>query len=254
MRGIKLPARDMSLGVAVLLSLAAGLSVMIAFYQLYMPVKVLAPREDIKAGSVIGQGDIGYITVTRRDRHSMALSDPGQVVGKYAGEKLYAGEPILSQKLSSDQKEIMGISGSLAPDETYISLKPNEARWPNGLKAGDSVTVVGAIEGGKPQVVGEGIKVLSVTGPRVAAGQIDQLKNVVTGSENSITLSMKWSQVGPLFYCKTLAREIWIMPEHPAKEPGGKIYEQSDLERIRKETVNQNGSGRSDPKAQRPVP
>ncbi|MCL4441472.1 MAG: SAF domain-containing protein [Firmicutes bacterium] len=223
MRRIKLPARDMSLWVAVLLSIAAGTSVMIAFYQLYMPVKVLAPRGDIKVGSVIGQSDIGYITVTRRDSHSMALSDPRQVIGKYAVEKLYTGEPILSQKLSSDQKEIMGISGSLAPDETYISLKPNEARWPNGLKAGDSVTVVGVIEGGKPQVIGEGIKVIGLTGPRIAAGQIDQLKNVVTGSESSITLAMRWSQVGPFFYGKILAREIWIMPEHPAREPGGKL-------------------------------
>lgn len=254
MRRIKLPAKSMSFWVAVILSLAAGLSVLFAFHRLYMPVKVLAPREDIKSGSVIGQNDIGYITISRRDKHAMAVSDPQLVIGKYAREKLYAGEPILLPRLASDQKEIAGTSGSLAPDETVISFKPNEARWPNDLKAGDFVSVIGVIEGGNPQVIGEKIKVLGVSGSKPAAGQIDQLKNVVTGGENSITLALKWIQLGPLFYGRMLSKEIWIAPEHPAKEAGGKIYEQADLERIRKEAFNQAGSGKVDPKSQKPVP
>lgn len=253
MRRIRLPAKNMSFWVALLLSAAAGVSVLFAFYQLYMPVKVLAPREDIKAGSVVTQSDIGYITVSRRDRHSMAVSDPGQVLGRYAREKLYALEPILSQKLTSDQNEIMGAAGGIGPDETYVSFKPNEAKWSLGVKAGDYVTVVGIIEGGNPQVIGEKIKVLSVTGARAAAGQIDQLKSVVTGSESSITLVMKWMQLGPLFYGKTLSKEIWIVPEHPAKESGGKIYDIADLERIRKEAFNQPGTGKVDPGTQKPA-
>ncbi len=251
---IKFPAKSMSFWVAVILSLAAGLSVLFALRQLYMPVKVPAPREDIKAGSIITQNDIGYITVSRRDRHAMAVTDPQLIIGKYAREKLYALEPILAQKITSDQKEIMGISGTLAPDETYISFKPNEAKWPSGLRPGDFVSVVGVIDGGNPQVIGEKIKVLNVSGSKPAAGQIDQLKNVVTGSENSITLALKWSQLGPLFYGRALSKEIWILPEHPAKEAGGKIYEQADLERIRKEAFNQTGAGKIDPKSQRPVP
>lgn len=254
MRRIKLPAKNMSFWVAVILTVAAGLAVLFALHQLYMPVKVLAPRDDIKAGSVISQNDIGYVTISRRDMHSMAVTDPGLVIGKYAKEKLYALEPILMPKLASDQKEIMGISGSLAPDETYISFKPNEARWPNGVKAGDSVSVVGVIDGGNPQVIGEGIKVLNVSGIKAAAGQIDQLKNVMAGGENSITLALKWNQLGPLFYGRNLSKEIWILPEHPAKLSGGKIYEQSELERIRKEAFNQAGAGKGDPKSQKPVP
>ncbi|MCL6612759.1 MAG: hypothetical protein K6T66_14580 [Peptococcaceae bacterium] len=254
MRRIKLPAKSMSFWVAVLLSLAAGLAVLFAFHRLYMPVKVLAPREDIKAGSIITQNDIGYVTVSRRDRHAMAVTDPQLVIGKYAREKLYAKEPILLPKLAADQKEMAGTSGSLAPDETLITFRPNEARWPNDLKAGDLVSVIGVIEGGNPQVIGEKIKVHSVSGSKTAAGQIDQLKNVVTGSESSITLALKWSQLGPLFYGRTLSKEIWIAPEHPAKEAGGKIYEQADLERIRKEAFNQPGAGKADPKSQKPVP
>lgn len=238
----------------MLLTFAAGLSVLAAFYQLYMPVKVLAPKGDIGAGSVIGQHDIGYITVSRRDRHDAVLSDPRLVIGKYAKDKLYAMEPILSPKITPDQREITGVSGGLAPDETYISLKPNDARWPPGLKPGDNVSVVGVIDGGYPQVIGEKVKVLNVSGAKMTAGQIDQLKNVITSSDSGITLSMKWMQVGPLFYGRNLSKEIWIMPEHPGKELGGKIYEQADLERIRKEAFGQAGAGKIDPKTQKPVP
>lgn len=254
MRGVKLPAKNMSFWVAVILSVAAGFSVMFALYSLYLPVKVLVPHEDIMAGSVIGQNDIGFITISRRDRHSRALTDPQAVIGKYAREKLYALEPILSQKISSDRKEIAGISGSLSPDETYISFKYTEAKWPHGLKEGDSVSVVGVIEGGNPQVIGEKLKVLNVSGGKAASGQIDQIKNVITSSDNSITLALRWSQIGPLFYGKSLAREVWLVPEHPAKDSGGKIYEQSELERIRQEAFNQGGSGKRDPKTQKPVP
>ncbi|MCL6479777.1 MAG: hypothetical protein K6T65_15485, partial [Peptococcaceae bacterium] len=184
---------------------------------------------------------------------AMTVTEPHLVVGKYTREKLYALEPILLPKLASDHNEISGITGSLAPDETYISFRPNEARWPSDLKAGDLVAVIGLIEGGNPQVIGEKIRVMNATGNKTAAGQIDQLKNVVAGSESSITLVLKWNQLGPLFYGKTLSKEIWIVPEHPAKVAGGKIYEQADLERIRKEAFNQTGAGKVDPKSQRPV-
>lgn len=255
MPGIKIPARNMSFWVAVILTAAAGLSVFLALYQLYMPVRVLAPREDIRAGTVVGQNDIIQITVSRRDRHPLALSDPGLVIGKFAVEKLYASEPILAPRMSPDPKEVIGITGGLSPGQTYATFRYNEARWPNGLKAGDSVSVVGVIEGSAPQLIGERIRVLNLTGGRApAAGQIEQLKNAITSVENSITLALEWPQVGSLFYGKSLSKEIWILPEHPAKESGGKIYELSDLERIRKEAFSRNGSGKADPKPQKLVP
>ncbi|KJS02169.1 MAG: hypothetical protein VR68_03930 [Peptococcaceae bacterium BRH_c4a] len=243
----------MSFWVAVILSVAAGLSILFAAYRLYLPVKVLAPREDIKAGSVIGEKDIAYLTVSRKDMHSMAVTNPGQVVGRYARDRLYSREPILSIKLTTDERDLIGISGNLERDETYITFKPNEARWPNGLKSGDSVSVVAVVEGGIPRVMGERIKVLNISGQKTAAGQIDQIKNVVSSSDNSITLSMKWAQAGPLFYGKTLSKELWIMPEHPAKDPGGDIYDPVQLEQIRKEIFNENSAAKRNTKAPRPV-
>jgi len=239
--------------VAVILSLAAGLSILFASYRLYMPVKVLVPKVDIRAGSVIGENDIGYLTISRKNMHSLAVTNPGQVVGKYARDRLYSMEPILSVKLTSDQRDLTGVSGNLARDETYITFKPNEAKWPNGLKSGDSVAVVAVVDGGIPRVIGERIKVLNVAGQKTATGQLDQIKSAVSSNDNSITLSMKWAQIGPLFYGKTLSKEIWIMPEHPAKDPGGDIYDPVQLEQIRKEIFNENSAAKRNTKTPKPV-
>ena len=218
-----------------------------------MPVKVLVPKVDIRAGSVIGENDIGYLTISRKNMHSLAVTNPGQVVGKYARDRLYSMEPILSVKLTSDQRDLTGVSGNLARDETYITFKPNEAKWPNGLKSGDSVAVVAVVDGGIPRVIGERIKVLNVAGQKTATGQLDQIKSAVSSNDNSITLSMKWAQIGPLFYGKTLSKEIWIMPEHPAKDPGGDIYDPVQLEQIRKEIFNENSAAKRNTKTPKPV-
>ena len=239
--------------MAVILSAAAGLSILAAAYGLFMPVKVLAPKMDIRAGSVIGENDIGYLTISRKNMHSLAVTNPGQVVGKYARDRLYSMEPILSVKLTSDQRDLTGVSGNLARDETYITFKPNEAKWPNGLKSGDSVAVVAVVDGGIPRVIGERIKVLNVAGQKTATGQLDQIKSAVSSNDNSITLSMKWAQIGPLFYGKTLSKEIWIMPEHPAKDPGGDIYDPVQLEQIRKEIFNENSAAKRNTKTPKPV-
>ncbi|MFZ5650848.1 MAG: SAF domain-containing protein [Bacillota bacterium] len=243
----------MSFWVAVILSIAAGFSILFAAYKLYLPEKVLVPKEDIKAGSVIGQNDIGYITVSRRDRHALAVTDPRLVIGRFAKEKLFAMEPILSVKLTADPKDLIGVSGSLKKDETYITFKPNEAKWPNGLKNEDLVSVLAVADGGNPKVIGEKIKVLNISGAKTVTGQLDQIKNAVTTSENSITLSLRWDQVGPLLYGRTLAKEIWIMPEHPLKEAGGKLYEPGQLERIRQEIFSQDSAGKRNTKTQKPV-
>ena len=239
--------------MAVILSAAAGLSILAAAYGLFMPVKVLAPKMDIRAGSVIGENDIGYLTISRKNMHSLAVTNPGQVVGKYARDKLYSMEPILLVKLTSDQRDLTGVSGNLGRDETYITFKPNEAKWPNGLRSGDSVSVVAVVEGGIPRVIGERIKVLNVAGQKNITGQIDQIKSAVSSNDNSITLSMKWAQIGPLFYGKTLSKEIWIMPEHPSKDPGGDIYDPVQLEQIRKEIFNENSTAKRNTKISKPV-
>ncbi|MCL5057218.1 MAG: hypothetical protein M1130_04325, partial [Actinobacteria bacterium] len=114
--------------MAALLSIAAAASVLLALYRMYIPVKVLAPNKVIPAGAVISQADIGYVTLARRDMHEMALTDPGQVIGKYARVNLYNLEPILSQKITADPSS--ETKNSVGQDETWLTLNKNEARWP----------------------------------------------------------------------------------------------------------------------------
>lgn len=246
--------KNMSFWVALILSIAAGLSVLVAFYWLYMPVRVVAPKQDIQAGSVLTEADLDYINLSRRDKHSMAVTDPRQVVGKYARDRLYAKEPVLLQKVTADQKEIMGVAGGLAPGETYVTFMQNEVRWPQGLKEGDSVSVMAVMEDRPPKITAENVAVLKMSGARMDAGQIDQIKNAITNRDGSITLVLKWTQLGPLFYDRTQAKELWIVPEHPAGGTGGDIYEPGKLEQLRQEAVNQGGPGQRNQKTQRTVP
>lgn len=224
--------------MAVILSVAAGLSILFSAYKIYLPARVIVPKQDISPGTVIGENDVAFKTISRMDIHPMAVTDPRLVVGKYAREKLYGMEPVLTPKIASDPKDLMGVFGNLGQDETYVTFKQNEAKWPNGLRSGDHVSAVIAVDKGKPQMAGERMKVLSVSGNKQVAGQIDQIKNSVSTNEVSITVAMKWSQVGPLLYGKTMGKEIWILPEHPGKETGVTVCD-SDFERIRKEILNE---------------
>ncbi len=230
--------------MAVILSVAAGMSILIAVYQLYLPEKVLVPKADIKAGSIIGQNDIGHITISRKDRHPYAVSDPGRVIGKFTLETLYALEPILSQKLAADTGAVKGVFGSLGPGDTYISFKSTEARWPQGLKEGDSVSVVAFADGELPQVVGERFRVIAVSGSQPAAGQIEQIKKTISMGDNTITLALAWPQLGPLLFGKSTSKELWIMPEHPEKESGGDIFEPGRQSRIGQQGSDSNSTGK----------
>lgn len=217
--------------MAALLSIAAAASVLFALYRVYMPVKVLAPNKDIPAGAVIGQTDIGYVTLARRDKHELTLTDPGQVIGKFARENLYNLEPILSKKITAD------LSGeaknSVAQDETRITLNKNEARWPQDTREGDTVTAVSILTGGNPQVVARKIKVLSVseTGKNLS-GTVEQIKNNMSNSsEAGITLALKWEQVGPLLFGKT-QKELWLLPEKEGYDLTGGIYAPGQMDSL----------------------
>lgn len=247
MKRIKLPAKNMSFWVALVLSIAAGLSVLYALYMVYMPVKVLVPKSDISQGAVIGEADIGYISMSQKDKHPLAATDPGQVIGKYAAAKLYAGEPIIPGKLTDDPDKT-GITGGLAEDETTITFKLNEIRLSQGVKAGDSVTAVVLFDDSVPSVIAENLKVVELTGA-MTSGQIDQLKNVIaSGGDNSITLAIKWKQLGGLLYGRAQSKELWILPELPGKTPGGEIVDREQFNRFRQERTVQASAGKTDKK------
>ncbi|KJS67387.1 MAG: hypothetical protein JL50_08515 [Peptococcaceae bacterium BICA1-7] len=205
---------------------------MFALYQVYMPVKVLATNKDIPAGAVIGQADIGYVTLARRDMHQLALTEPGEVIGKYAGVNLYNLEPILSQRITADPSS--ETKSSVGQDETWLTLNKNEARWPQNIRAGGTTTAVAILEGGNPQVVGKGIKILSVMDTNInLSGTVEQIKNAVSAnSGDSITLALKWDQVGPILFGKARSKELWLLPEAEGAELSGDIYDPGQLDNL----------------------
>lgn len=218
--------------MAVLLSIAAAISVMLALYRVYIPVKVLAPNKDIPSGSLIGQGDIGYVTISRRDKHELAVTDPGQVIGRYARDNLYSMDAIISKNIV-DPKEINGFKTVVGQDETCMTLKQSEARWPQDTREGDTVTAVSIPTGGDPQVVARKIKVLSVSETdKNLTGTVEQIRNTVSSnSEAGITLALKWEQVGPLLFGKT-QKELWLLPEKEGYDLTKDIYPPGRLDSL----------------------
>ncbi len=194
-----------------------------AFYQLYKPVKVIVPMKDIPVGEIITQQDLAQMTISRRDMHSDTVTLAGSAIGKYAKDNLYEKEPILNRKLSEDDSEVkIAPPADIASDETYISFKPNEAKWPSGLSKGNTVSIIGISEYG-PTILVEKVRVLSSAGSQTS-GQIDNLKSVVGANDGSITLALKWEQVGPFFNGRVLSKELWLVPEHPDKRADTSIY------------------------------
>lgn len=223
MQGLKIPKRNMSFWVAVILSLAAGASVFLALHQLYQPVKVIVPIKNLAVGTELQQADLGVKTVSRRDIHPNTITVFQKAVGKYTKDNLYANEPVLSSKLIKEKEGVvLPAPGNIELDETYISFKANEAKWPSGLKEGNFVTIVGT-DDVVPEVLVEKVKVIDAPDNK-NTGQIDTLKTAVGANVENITLVLKWQQLGPLLDGREKSKELWIVPEHPDKKQGVYLF------------------------------
>lgn len=217
-RKFKMQKKNMSFWVAIILSVVAGASVFIALHQLYRPVKVIVPLKNITVGTQLQQTDIGLKTMSRRDMHRDTVTSSQNAVGKYTKDSLYANEPILSSKLIKEKENLeLPAPGNIELEETYISFKASEAKWPSGLKEGNFVTIVGTNELA-PKVLAEKVKVIDAPESK-NTGQIGNIKTAVGAAEN-ITLVLKWEQLGPLLDGREKSKELWIVPEHPDKESG----------------------------------
>jgi len=234
-----IPKKKVSFWIALLISLSAGTALYFALYQLYMPVNVVEPNKIIDARTVITDKDVEQKSVRRTDKHPKAFSNPQEVIGKYADARLYPGEQIIADRITSNPGIISGAFSYLAPDETYVDFTSNEARWPKGLKVGDTVTVAAFIDGQEIKAA-EKLKVIGVDdkGP---AGVTAQVQQAVSNDPNKITLAIKFEKVGALLGCKAKTKEMRLLPEHPNRE-GGDIYEQQP---VQPETASKGSKGGS---------
>jgi len=208
------------------LTLAAGASVYYSFDRLYLPVPVAVPKTAIEAKSLIGEKDVEVRYVSKADKHPGAVSSVGQAVGKYAEVRLYPGEQILSERLTGNPASVSGAFSFLAPDETYITFSSSEAKWPKGLKVGDTVTAAGFVNNQEIKL-GEKLRVIAVTGDAKEMDIIKQARQALPQtSSDKITLAMKFTQAGPLLEGKAKAKELVFLPEHPNRT-GGDIFERT---------------------------
>lgn len=211
---LKIPKKKISFWVALFLTAAAGMSVYYALNQLYMPTKIIVPNKVIEARTLISSKDLKEIEVSKRDKHSLAVASPTQVVGKYSAVKLYPEEQILTERLTGDPGAITGAFSYLAPNETYVTLKSNEARWPRGIKTGDTVTVMAIMEDG-PEIIVEKVKVIGMEEPSTI---LDPLKTTGQTSSSSLTIAVDRAIVSVILDRKVKCKEFHLLPDHPKYE------------------------------------
>lgn len=214
-RKLTLPKKKVSFWVALFLTASAGMSVYYSLYQLYMPTKIIVPNKVIEAKTLISAKDLKEFEISKRDKHTLAVANPSQVVGKYSTVKLYPEEQIITERLTGDPGAITGAFSYLTPNETYVTLKSNEVRWPKGLKTGDTVTIMAIMEYGPERIV-EKVKVIGTEEPSTI---LDPLKQT-TGqtSSSSLTIAVDRAIVSVILDRKVKCKELHLLPDHPKYE------------------------------------
>lgn len=212
--------------MAVFLTILAGLSVYYALNQLYLPTRIIVPKKAIEPKRLIKEEDVKIAMISKRDKHPMAVVDLTQVVGKYSTIKLYADEQILTERLTGDPGAITGAFSYLATNETYITFKANEAKWPKGIKNGDTVTAIAIMDYG-PEKVAEKLKVIGTEEPITI---LDPLKQTTgQGSSVTLTVAVDRSIAAILLDQRAKSKEFYFLPEHPnleIQQNGGETIEQ----------------------------
>lgn len=221
---ITVPKKKLSFWLALLLAIAAGGSVYFAIDRLFMPVQVVVAAKTIEAKTVISDKDVKLVNVSKIDKYPTALTDLKQAVGKYTEVCLYEGEQIIAERLTSSPGTVTGAFRFLDKDETYLTFTSSEAKWPKGLKAGDTLTAVAFINNVEEKL-GERLKVLSV-GENNSESGVQQVKQQVLpqNTQEKITIGLKWNQAGKVLEGLARAKQVVFLPEHPEKEIGGELY------------------------------
>lgn len=203
---------------AIILSVCAGLAVYWALMQVYQPVNVVVATKQIDVLKKIGPADVTIAKVAGRDRHPEAFTDPSQVVGSYAAVPLTKGEQVLATKVTRDLGKMTAIANMKA-NETFITLRQNEAVWPGFLKDGDLVTVT-ACYPDTGQVIDEAVaRVVSFSGPIPLVSDFKNLREAQSGgNEKEITLAMSVDEAHRVMKAIATAKSVRLLPRHPGLE------------------------------------
>ena len=211
MRNLKAPQKPLSFWLTVLLTVMTVAFSYLTYYKLFKPVQVVVAVTDIQGKEQIKDTQLQLVTVSLKDKHPNAVSDISQVAGKIAGAQIFSGEQIITNRLTDDPSGLSGVFSRLAPDETCITFTAAEAKWPNGLREGDTVVAVAVNEAGSQQV--GSLKVLGTDKPAIL--DMKALQPAIPQNAEKITLAVKWQDLKAMLAAKVTAKAFYLNPSHP---------------------------------------
>lgn len=208
--------------IAIVLSILAGISVYFAFKQLYEPVPVVVASRSIDGIKQINSSDVTVATVAKRDRHPEAFTSTKQVMDSYSAAPIYQGQQIITPQVVRDPGKMIVESLNMQMDETFLTLKVQDASWPQGiLKSGDLVTIMGVYPdiGVIEEAVG---RVVTASGGSIAQ-DVKTLRDAETKmSGTEITLSLKVEDAKRVLLAVNKTKGVYLLPRHPGF--GGSIH------------------------------
>lgn len=211
---MKLKKQNISFWVAVIISLAAAVSLYATFYLTYKPVKTVVVAKTVQPGKQLQSDDLKEVTVFAADLNPKAVRKIEDTTGKYASSTLYPGEQLIADRLISKPDQTTGAFSYLQPSETYVAFNSEDAHWPRGIKEGDTVTAVAVTDAGA-DIVGQGLRVIGTDKPVPVLGQFEVMKQAVPDNASTITIAMSRNTVTKLLYAKSKSKAFYLLPEHP---------------------------------------
>ncbi len=212
--------QNISFWVAVFLSLAAAVSLYATFHLTYKPVKAVIVAKTVQPGHQLQEGDLELGTVFAGDLNPKTVRKLEDAVGKYAVSHLYPGEQLIADRLVQEPDKTTGAFSYLQPTETYVAFDSTEARWPMGIKEGDTVTAVAVTNEGA-LIVGQGLRVIGTDKPVPVLGQFEAMKQAVPDNASTITIAISREIVAKLLHAKAESKAFYLLPEHPKLQQGG---------------------------------
>lgn len=201
--------------IALALSVLAGVAVYYALTQLYTPVPVVVAARDVGAVETIDPVDVAVTKVAKRDRHPQAFVDPRQVLGSYAAVNIFRGQQVIAPQVVRDPGKMVAEMLSMKADETFVTLKSQEASWPPVLKSGDLVTVVAVFPDGEVRDVAVG-RVVTAAGSSVVQDIKSLREAEAKSSQTTVTIATKVDQAKMILAALKQSKGVYLLPRHPA--------------------------------------
>lgn len=203
-----------SFWVAIIMSLATVISLYVTVQCVYRPVNTVIVAKAIQPGEQVQADSLKVDKVFAADLNPKAVRTIEEAVGMHAASPLYPGEQLTTSRIVKDPDVITGVFSYLEPYETYISFDSNEARWPKGIREGDTVTVIALMED-NALIIGQKLRIIGTDKPVPILSQFEAIKQGVPDNANSITIAVTRDQAVELLYAKSKSKLLYFLPEHP---------------------------------------